>query len=79
MFQTLTARSSPQLCFPAGPGLRKGTVAQDLMPTCTTLMGGGDQHRPLARLEETTDRSRMIQWVTTHRISPVRTGWKATK
>ena len=21
----------------------------------------------------------MIQWVTTHRISPVRIGWKATK
>ena len=54
---------------------------QDLIPTCETLMGGGgdNQHRPLARLEETTDRSRMIQWVTTHRISPVRIGWKATK
>ncbi len=50
---------------------------QDLIPTCETLMGGegaDNQHRPLARLEETTDRSRMIQWVTTHRISPVRIG-----
>ena len=58
-------------------GLRKGTVVQDLIPTCETLMGGegaDNQHRPLARLEETTDRSRMIQWVTTHRINPVRIG-----
>ena len=36
--------------------------------------GADNQHRLLVRLEETTDRSRMIQWVTTHRINPVRIG-----